>query len=225
MKKRVSLGLFGILVISLLVFAGSSWVSSDRILSAAPSDEPFSLNDTAATNLWDTCRYDSRMIDTSLFKKRMHEEFLETHIFYPERREALERKKTEVLCVAPAVVEPLADKVVTIPDPNLAAAIREALGIGPGVNIYRSDLERLIRFEADDRDISNLTGLEYAVNLQGLSLGGNQITDIAPLAGLTGLGTLWLWNNQITDIAPLAGLTKLERLSLSGNRITDITPL
>lgn len=45
----------------------------------------------------------------------------------------------------------------------------------------------------------------------------NQITDLAPLAGLTKLEVLTLSNNQITDLTPLAGLKQLQSLRLRGN--------
>ena len=41
-------------------------------------------------------------------------------------------------------------------------------------------------------------------NLRYLDLEGNQITDVSPLAGLTGLERLYLIDNPITDFSPLA---------------------
>ena len=58
-----------------------------------------------------------------------------------------------------------------------------------------------------------------------LYLGGNQITDVTPLASLTELTYLSLNNNQITDVTPLASLTGLTRLYLDSNQITDRSPL
>ena len=58
-----------------------------------------------------------------------------------------------------------------------------------------------------------------------LSLDGNRITDVSPLAGLTKLKGLYIARNQITDVGPLAGLTKLRRLSIASNHITDVSPL
>ena len=58
-----------------------------------------------------------------------------------------------------------------------------------------------------------------------LSLSSNQLTDVAPLAGLTSLTTLSLSGNQLTDVAPLAGLTSLTTLSLADNQLTDVAPL
>ena len=112
-----------------------------------------------------------------------------------------------------------------IPDLNLAAAIREALGLAPNAPITKQTMQRLTRLIANNRKVDNLTGLEHATQLVGLGLNGNQISDISPLAGLTQLVGLGLGLNQISDISPLAGLTQLEVLELSGNQISDISPL
>ncbi|HRK23786.1 MAG TPA: leucine-rich repeat domain-containing protein, partial [Beijerinckiaceae bacterium] len=45
-----------------------------------------------------------------------------------------------------------------------------------------------------------------------------QITDAAPLAGLTALTTLDLSNTQITDAAPLAGLPALQRIIVGSEK-------
>ena len=140
-----------------------------------------------------------------------------------------------------------------VPDPNLAAAIREEIGN----SITRQTLLNLIELDASDRGITDLTGLEHAHNLRYLHLGsvldveglvnsnqisdlsplggliqltylslsGNAISDITPLAGLTELRSLYLDQNLILAITPLAGLTELRHLSLSGNAISVITPL
>ena len=62
--------------------------------------------------------------------------------------------------------------------------------------------------EANDRQITDLTGLEYAVNLKGLLLGDNQISDITPLAKSTIIEGLELHNNNISDISSLAGMVQ-----------------
>jgi internalin A len=58
-----------------------------------------------------------------------------------------------------------------------------------------------------------------------LYLGGNQITDVKPLAGLKSLDTINLSGNGLVDIAPLAGLTPSKFLFLQGNKITDLAVL
>jgi internalin A len=62
-------------------------------------------------------------------------------------------------------------------------------------------------------------------NLAELHLSNNQISDVSPLAGLTGLTYLWLNANQISDVTPLANLTGLTLLNLEGNQVSDISPL
>ena len=115
-------------------------------------------------------------------------------------------------------------KVVSIPDANLAAAIREALGLRPRSAITQRDMLRLTRLEAPKRQITNLTGLEHAVHLRYLDLWENQIRDITPLTSLTRLKRINIWNNQISSIPSLAGLTDLTDLDISSNSINDITP-
>ena len=115
--------------------------------------------------------------------------------------------------------------IVEIPDPNLKQAIRETLQLPEGTPITQQGLLQLKRLKATNIGITNLTGLEYAINLDDLDLGGNQIRDIRPLAGLTALSHLSLWNNQVEDISPLANLTNLISLTLTRNKVIDLTPL
>ncbi len=110
---------------------------------------------------------------------------------------------------------------VTFPDANLEAAVREAINKPEG-SIYTSDLTTLY---AQERGISDLTGLEYCVNLWSLILDRNNISHISALAGLTNLQELYLGGNNISDISYLAGLTNLQELHLQSNNISDISPL
>ena len=114
---------------------------------------------------------------------------------------------------------------VEIPDPNLRAAIETALRVSPGTPIVSSEMETLIRLEARDANIRNLTGLEHATNLKDLRLDRNAISDISMLAGLTDLTGLGLDENSISDISTLAGLTNLTNLLIGGNNISDISTL
>jgi Leucine-rich repeat (LRR) protein len=110
------------------------------------------------------------------------------------------------------------------PGPNLEAAIREAVGKPEGA-IGTSDLEGLTTLNASERDITDLTGLEYCHDLTELDLSDNQISDVSSLSGLTSLTRLRLGYNQIDDISPLSNLTSLTNLSVYGNQISDITPV
>ena len=110
------------------------------------------------------------------------------------------------------------------PDANLETAIRGVVKKPEG-SLSASDLEKVIVLIASGRNISDLSGLEYCVNLQELYLSDNHIRDISALAELSNLEVLGLVANYINDISALAGLSNLETLSLSGNSISDISAL
>ncbi|MDW7652385.1 MAG: leucine-rich repeat domain-containing protein [Bacillota bacterium] len=91
--------------------------------------------------------------------------------------------------------------------------------------LTRADLARLSVLEAPSAGISNLSGLEHAINLVKLDLSGNLISDLTPLAGLTGLQSLNLKWNGISSVSPLRNLSGLTYLGLENNKISDISPL
>ena len=119
----------------------------------------------------------------------------------------------------------LTPEVVSIPDGNLAAVVRETLGLAAEDAVTQLDMLKLGSLEAPTRQITDLTGLEHAVNLKGLSLAQNQIRDITPLAGSTILEWLELFDNSISDLSPLAGMNNLSSLTLWENSVPDLSPL
>ena len=114
---------------------------------------------------------------------------------------------------------------VHIPDAVLRAAVEEELGKAAGMPITTGEMATVMSITAGESGVESLVGLECAANVRVLRLNHNQITDVSPLSGLTGLETLTLQYNQITDVAPLSGLTGLEWLNLFANQITDVSPL
>ncbi len=101
-----------------------------------------------------------------------------------------------------------------IPDPNLAAAVREELGLTTDDILTAEVLQNLRILIAQDRQIVDLTGLEYAVNLTKLPLVENQISDIAPLAANSGLGTgdfLSLQGNPLDEAAVRIHIPALQK--------------
>jgi len=114
---------------------------------------------------------------------------------------------------------------VTIPDPDLEAAIRNQLGLSPSAVITDTALARMTEFVAYGYRIADLTGLEYCIGLTLLNLNSNKISDLMPLQNLTGLKDLWLYSNAIIDLTPLQALTGLESLELGSNAVIDLTPL
>ena len=123
------------------------------------------------------------------------------------------------------LAQPPADGGV-IWDVNLLAALRQHLGKGPGEPVSASDMAGLgdpLGF--GNKGIADLRGMEYAVNLQGLSVDYNNVVDISPLSGLTDLDMLWINSNPIRDISPLSGLTGLTDLHIQSINVSDLSPL
>ncbi len=112
-----------------------------------------------------------------------------------------------------------------MPDPVLREAVREALELPAEVPLTKKHMQDLDIFIAEGRGISDLTGLEFAINLRETNLGDNSITDLRPLANLAHLEELGLPENRISDISPLAGLPNLLQLIISLNPISDLSPL
>ncbi|MBC8234384.1 leucine-rich repeat domain-containing protein [bacterium] len=140
-----------------------------------------------------------------------------------------------------------AQEVVHFPDANLEKVIRAIIGKPEG-DIFDTDLLIITDLYAASKNIANLTGLEYCINLHDLRLSNNQISNLDPLSGLNKLLVLYLNENQISnlsslsgltelqylylytnyqisDLSPLIGLNKLQRLRLSYNQISDLSPL
>ena len=116
------------------------------------------------------------------------------------------------------------DVTAQIKDNNLREAILTQLGRGSGP-ITLADMLSITRLTAWMENITDLSGLEYAANLEELDLWGNRVSDISPLAGLTKLKTLALSNNKISGISALSSLTNLTTLALGDNSISDISAL
>ena len=110
---------------------------------------------------------------------------------------------------------------IRMPDANLAALVRDALGLAPGAPISKQKIRGLTELDARDSQIKNLTGLEHATQLTHLFLYYNQISDVSPLTGLTQLEWLGLDGNQISNVRPLSGLKQLELLHIGENKINN----
>ena len=83
-----------------------------------------------------------------------------------------------------------AENIDWMPDAALREAVREALELPAGVPLTKDHIRDLDIFIAEGRGISDLTGLEFAINLREANLGDNSITDLRPLANLIHLEEL-----------------------------------
>ena len=135
-------------------------------------------------------------------------------------------KRTLLVCLYLLMTYSVASAQVNwMPDPNLRQVVRDALALPDNVLLTKADMKRLTELNAENRQITSLTGLEHALNLTRLLLGENPISDISPLSNLIRLKSLNIAVCKISNIQPLANLTRLESLHLHFNRIEDITPL
>ena len=134
---------------------------------------------------------------------------------------------TLMLCMTSFLMFPLTTiaQTVNIPDTNLREAIAEALGKAPNARVTRDEIATLTHLNVINREISDLTGLEHAKNLDRIELNHNLISDISPLAGLIRLRVIELEDNAISDISPLKGLVNLDGLHIPDNLISDLSPL
>jgi RHS repeat-associated protein len=140
-------------------------------------------------------------------------------------------------------------------DPYLEAAVRAALRLSPAQQVSRTNILNLTSLSVDSNQINSLVGLEWAANLQALSLlPGDwsipgQVADLSPLSGLSklqslalvdagisngelaalsslsGLQSLDLRYDAISDVSAVAGLASLSSLRLYADPVTDLSPL
>ena len=132
-----------------------------------------------------------------------------------------------VLCAMLFLIFPptASAQTVNIPDANLRAAVAEALGKAPNARITADEMATLTRLEAHNGNISDLTGLEFATELQVIRCNNNLISNLSPLAGLIRLSMIELGRNAIRDLSPITGLINLNHLHIGHNLISDLSPL
>jgi Leucine-rich repeat (LRR) protein len=113
---------------------------------------------------------------------------------------------------------------VVFTDPRLEEEVREQLNKLAGT-ISADDMKQLTSLEVNYRNIQDLTGLEFAVNLEDLSVEGNQIHDLTPLKGLIKLKSLSIGDNEVSDLRPISELTALTELTAWENELTNLSGL
>lgn len=120
-----------------------------------------------------------------------------------------------------------ANDVVTISDSELNNVVRALLGIeseNDVTTLYMTGLDTLNI--SGIPAISDLTGMEYAVNVKYLRFGETSVTDISPIGELENVEYLRFNDTDITDISPISGYTSLTYVNANTvPGITDISPL
>jgi formylglycine-generating enzyme required for sulfatase activity len=125
-----------------------------------------------------------------------------------------------LLVVASFMSAALAQEV-SIPDPGLNAAVREALQ-KPNGPLTEQDLLLLTNLDAGSRDVSSVEGLAAARNLEQLFLDSNRLTNFSLPAILTNLIELDLRLNPITNCSLPSGLAHLHTLAIEFGSLTQL---
>ena len=73
--------------------------------------------------------------------------------------------------------------------------------------------------------LTDLIGIEEFVNLRGLYVHNNLITDISPIYNLKHLIYFNCHNNLISNLSPLSQLTNLTYIDCGVNKVNDLSPL
>ncbi len=111
--------------------------------------------------------------------------------------------------------------------------------ISLGSSKYLSQLSELVcasikeskqsRFSLANSNLKSLPDEFWTIQLTkkvtSLYLHNTGVSELGPLAGLTGLQTLWLSNTGVSELGPLAGLTGLQMLSLDNTGVSELGPL
>src|SRR3989339_641171 len=119
-------------------------------------------------------------------------------------------------------------EIVEFNDFTLEQIVRDAIGKANGP-IYNTDLESLTFLSsleyANLPEMTDLTGLEYATNLEELYLPYNNIIDLTALSNLTNLKILSLANNEVSNLSSLSGLQNLSKLYVGSNKVENVDGL
>jgi len=118
------------------------------------------------------------------------------------------------------------DHIVIFLDPALDQAVRQALQLDASSAILKTRLAQLSDLSiSNNRNVTDLQGLQHAKGLRTLTLDNNKITDITPLQGLLQLRELSLSYTQVADLQVLSTLTSLRKLWMFSAPATDLSPL
>ncbi|HEX5443252.1 MAG TPA: leucine-rich repeat domain-containing protein [Pirellulales bacterium] len=110
-----------------------------------------------------------------------------------------------------------ADAMTDNPYAITEAKLRQA------IDAARKNHEKSLSIHGDG--VVDLTPLAELPDLESLELSCGDISDYRPLASLLNLKRLVLISDQHSDLRPLAALQNLETLSVTDGRVTDLSPL
>lgn len=154
----------------------------------------------------------------------------ENGIFYISYEDVLvESQMSGIIQAGPDAVY----ETITFQDMNLYNAMKEELGAkiagynntAKNITLSEENIDSLYYLELEDKNIENLSGLQYFTNLGYLNLNNNTITDLSVVSELDNLYGLNISGNPINS---LVGLNNLEALyadncSLNNSKINGLS--
>ncbi|XZM35304.1 putative mucin/carbohydrate-binding domain-containing protein (plasmid) [Clostridium perfringens] len=118
------------------------------------------------------------------------------------------------------------NNIIYIPDVNLKEELNKNLNQDLSSEITKEQLNSLTgELNLNNKNISDLTGIENCINITNLQLENNKITNLLPLQNMSNLNEINLNKNKIKNVSFIANLTNLHKLSLNNNNINDISYL
>ena len=125
-----------------------------------------------------------------------------------------------------------------VPDPGFRGCLNSAVALQANVAraadmpIESEDLAAVtdVLCEGDGGEdgqlvIESIEGAQYLTDAMSLTVYSSPVSDVSPLADLSGLVSLSLSYTEVSDISPLAGLVSLQELHLTGSPVTDVSAL
>jgi internalin A len=141
----------------------------------------------------------------------------------------MRRKKLIILflvwMVRIVLSETLYAQYVTVPDANFASfLVSNYPSAMNGTNQLDTTIAKTItgNFIAVNKNISNISGIEYFINISQLTLSGNKIVSLpASFSRLTKITKLELDSNKLTTLPDLHSMTLLQYLYCQYNNLTS----
>lgn len=110
-------------------------------------------------------------------------------------------------------------------DPKLRACVEDALAVLDPTPTDMLQLTRLTCTHTVNDGVKDLVGLEYATNLERLTLSYNEIRSLSPLSDLVNLSRLTINDNRIGSLSALSNLTNLTYIDAHRNQIASVSGL
>ena len=121
------------------------------------------------------------------------------------------------LCTATAFAN-IEINEINFPDENFRNWILEHFW---GRNVITdTEIANVTRIEVRNKNIEDLTGIQFFTNLTRLSVSYNQLTNL-DVSNLTNLEELFVWGNQLTSL-DVSNLVNLTRLDIGRNQFKSI---